>query len=186
MGTLTAELLISVDGWAGSDGLPGFFGYLGPDLEEWLAAKSATPYVAVMGRTTYEMLNGLPDDAKDAEYEKMINRETVVFSRTLTSLDWPNARISDDLSGEIQRLKKTSLVSLRTVGSPTLVRQLIDASLIDNLLLVTFPLFAGPAGREWAFADIASTDLELVDHKILDDRVLATTYRPTGNDIPRA
>ena len=49
MGTLTAELPISVDGWAGSDNLPGFFGYPGPELEALLSAESATPYVAVMG-----------------------------------------------------------------------------------------------------------------------------------------
>ncbi len=66
----------------------------------------------------------------------------------LTNLDWPTARVADDLRGEIQRLKETSSAPLRTVGSPTLVRQLIDASLVDNLLLVTFPLFPGPAGRE--------------------------------------
>lgn len=185
MGTLTAELFISVDGWAGSDNLPGYFGYLGPELEKWMSAKSASPFVAVMGRTTYEMLNGLPDEAKDAQYEKMVSRETVVFSRTLTSLDWPNARISDNLSGEIQRLKSESSVELRTVGSPSLVRQLLDASLVDNLLLATFPLFAGSAGREWAFTDMASADLELVGLETLDDRVLVTTYHPTGNDIPR-
>lgn len=28
--TLTVDIFLSVDGWAGSDGLPGYFGYLGP------------------------------------------------------------------------------------------------------------------------------------------------------------
>ena len=28
--SLVADLFISVDGYAGSDGLPGYFGYLGP------------------------------------------------------------------------------------------------------------------------------------------------------------
>lgn len=185
-GTLTAELLVSVDGWAGSDGLPGYFGYLGPELAEWMSTESAKPHIAVMGRVTYELLNELPEEAKDVEWEKMVHRETVVFSRTLSTVDWPNARISDDPVGEVRRLKEASQVPLRTVGSPTLVRQLIDASLVDELLLVTFPLLAGPPGREWAFADVASTDLELGDHQILDGRVLVTTYRPTGRDIPRA
>jgi hypothetical protein len=27
---LTVDIFLSVDGWAGSDGLPGYFGYLGP------------------------------------------------------------------------------------------------------------------------------------------------------------
>jgi hypothetical protein len=47
-------------------------------------------------------------------------------------------------------------------------------------------LFAGDAGREPAFADVASADLELVHHRVLDGRVLLVEYRPTGKDIPRA
>ena len=40
----------------------------------------------------------------------------------------------------------------------------------------------GDAGREPAFA--ASVDLELVDYRVLDGRVLLVEYRPTGRDIP--
>jgi hypothetical protein len=35
MSILTVDTFISVDGWAGSDGLPGYFGYLGPEVSEW-------------------------------------------------------------------------------------------------------------------------------------------------------
>lgn len=184
--TLTVELLISVDGWAGSDGLPGFFGYLGPELEEWMAAESAAPHLALMGRTTYELMSDLPDEAKDEEWEKMSRQDAVVFSRTLTTVDWPNARVADDLLEETKRLKDSSDVALRTVGSLTLVRQLLAAGLVDRLRLVTFPLVAGPDGREWAFTEITSADLELVEHRVLDDRVLVVAYHPTGDDIPRA
>jgi hypothetical protein len=51
---------------------------------------------------------------------------------------------------------------------------------VDRLRLMTFPLFAGPDGREPAFTDVASTDIELVDHQVLDGRVLLVEYRPTG------
>lgn len=50
---------------------------------------------------------------------------------------------------------------------------------------MTFPLIAGGAGRKWAFMEMASTDLELVDHRVLDGRVILLEYRPTGKDIPR-
>jgi hypothetical protein len=43
----------------GSDGLPGYFGYLGPELEEWITTERAAPQVVVMGRRTYEVLAGL-------------------------------------------------------------------------------------------------------------------------------
>jgi hypothetical protein len=32
--SLTVDISLAVDGWAGSDGLPGYFGYLGPEIEE--------------------------------------------------------------------------------------------------------------------------------------------------------
>ena len=44
---------------------------------------------------------------------------------------------------------------------------------------ITFPLFAGDAGRERAFANVASADLELVDHRVLDGRCSwSSTDRP--------
>jgi hypothetical protein len=40
--------------------------------------------------------------------------------------------------------------------------------------------------RELMRASMASADLELVDRRTLDGRVLLVEYRPTGKDIPRA
>lgn len=83
-------------------------------------------------------------------------------------------------------MKADSDVPLRTMGSLSLARQLTDGGLVDQLRLMTFPLIAGDSGREAAFANMASADLELVDHRTLDGRVLLVEYRPTGRDIPRA
>jgi dihydrofolate reductase len=177
---LTVDIFLSVDGWAGSDGLPGYFGYLGPELEEWITAELAAPQVVVMGRRTYEALAGYPDESRMTRLDK------VVFSRTLQQVVWPNTRIyGEDLVDEIRRMKAGSGVPLRTMGSLSLARQLIRAGLADRLRLMIFPLIAGTAGRDAFFADMASADLELVDHRTLDGRVLLVEYRPTGKDIPR-
>ena len=185
--TLTIDLFLSVDGWAGSDGLPGYFGYLGPDLEEWIATAMAVQHHVVMGRRTYELLAGMPDEARDEGGGQQAQLETVVFSRTLRQVVWPNARIcSRDVVDEIRRMKADGDVPLRTVGSLSVARQLMSANLVDRLRLMTFPLLAGDFGREAAFEGVASADLELVDHRALDGRVLLLEYRPTGRDIPRA
>ena len=34
--SVIVNFFVSVNGWAGSDGLPGYFGYLGPELQEWI------------------------------------------------------------------------------------------------------------------------------------------------------
>src|SRR3954447_14883805 len=187
--TLIVDIFLSVDGWAGSDGLPGYFGYLGPELEEWIAAEGAAPQLVVLGRRTYETLAGLPEEFRDVGWERLSRLDKVVFSRTLTPArtTWPNTRITDgDLAEEIRMLKDTSEVPLRTMGSLSLVRQLLSAGLVDRLRLMVFPLVAGPSGREAAFQDVLAADLELVDHRALDGRLLLVEYRPTGKDIPRA
>jgi dihydrofolate reductase len=185
--TLTVDLFVSVDGWAGSDGLPGYFGYLGPELEQWITTELAAPQCAVMGRRTYETLAGLPEQARDESWQRMSQLDKVVFSRTLRRAHWPNTRIcGTGLVDEIRRLKADSDVPLRTMGSLSLARQLTRAGLVDRLRLMTFPLIAGESGREAAFANMASADLELVDHRALDGRIVLLEYRPTGRDVPRA
>jgi dihydrofolate reductase len=186
--TVPIDLFVSVDGWAGSDGsLPGYFGYLGPDLEKWIAAERAAPQISIMGRRTYELFARLPEQHRDEGWEQTTQQQTVVFSRTLTRVDWSNARVcSDDPAQEIGRLKANSDVAMRTIGSPSVARQLVSAGIADRIRLMTFPLLAGDAGRELAFTNVASAELELLDHRVLDGRVVLIEYRPTGKDIPRA
>lgn len=185
MGTVTVDLFVSLDGWAGSDGLPGYFGYLGPELQRWIDDELAVPQVLLMGRRTYEVLAGLPEEARDASYAAMTASPKVVFSRTLGEATWSGTRVSDDLLGEVRALGAGGSPA-RTLGSLSLVRQLAAAGLVDRLRVLTFPLLAGDAGREAAFADLAPADLELLDHRVLDGRLVLTEYRPTGRDIPRA
>jgi dihydrofolate reductase len=184
---VTVDVFVSVDGWAGSDGLPGYFGYMGKDLEKWIKAEWAGPQIAIMGRRTYEMLAGLPAEARDEGWQRMAEVDKVVFSRTLQWASWSNTRIlAGDPVEEIRSMKADGDVPLRTTGSLSIARQLMNAGLVDRLRLMTFPLIAGDAGREPFFADVASADLELVGHRALDGRIVLTEYRPTGHDIPRA
>jgi dihydrofolate reductase len=181
------DIFVSVDGWAGSDGLPGYFGYLGPELQEWILDELAAPQLVVMGRRTYQALAGLPEEAHGKSWSRTAELDKVVFSRTLTHAAWPNTRICRrDLVDEVQDMKASGGLPVRTWGSLSLARQLITAGLVDRLRLMIFPLMAGPSGRDAAFADMAAADLELSGHRVLDGRVLLVEYRPTGNDIPRA
>lgn len=183
---LTVDLFISVDGWARGETSPGYFGYFGPELDKWITTELAGPQLVILGRRTYEALAGLPEEARDESSHRMTELDKVVFSTTLTTASWPKTRVcGDDLVAEVGRLKSESDVPLRTMGSLSVVRQLCDAGLVDRLRLMTFPLLVGASGREAAFADVASADLELADHQVLDGRVLLIEYRPTGRDIPK-
>lgn len=184
--TVTVDLFVSVDGWAGGEGLPGYFGYAGPQLQEWVAAQLDQPQVLVMGRRTYEMLADLPDEARDESWQQMSDHPKLVFTRTPTKAAWSNTRIGHDLVEEIRRARSENDVPMRTVGSLSVARQLLDAGLVDRLRLMTFPLLGGDVGREPAFQDVHSADLQLADQHVLDGRILLLEYQPTGKDIPRA
>lgn len=186
MQRLTVDVFLSVDGWAGSENSPGYFGYLGPELEEWITAESALPQTVVLGRRTYEALAALPEEARDASWHRLTELDKVVFSTTLETASWPNTRIRRDLIRDVTRLKSDGDLPIRTMGSLSVARQLLDAGLVERLRLMTFPLLVGRSGREPFFAGVSSADLEPVGHRALDDRVLLIEYRPTGGDIPRA
>lgn len=185
--TLTVDVFVSVDGFAGSDGLPGYFGYFGPELENWIAKQAASDHTALMGRRTYEVLAGLPVEHRDEFSDAMMQMPTIVFSRTLSKVDWPGARLHrGDAVEEVRRLKSTDDATLlRTTGSLSLARQLLDANLVDRLCLLTFPVLAGPAGREPLFTGVRSAEMQLIDTSVLDGRILLAEYRPTGRDVPR-
>lgn len=183
---VVVDVFVSVDGWAGSDNLPGYFGYFGPELEQWINAELAEPQVILLGRRTYEMFAKMPAEPVDGSSGTMVAADKIVFSRTLTSVDWPNTRVAGDAVRLVTELKQTGDRPMRTMGSLSLARQLLDAGLVDRLRLMTFPLLAGPAGREPLFAGVGSADLRLVDHRVLDGRIVLLEYAQTGNDIPRA
>jgi dihydrofolate reductase len=186
MSAVTVDIFVSLDGFAGSVGLPGYFGYLGPELEEWISATGDRDETLLMGRKTYAMLAGLPEEARDDGWRQMAETDKVVFSTTLTETSWPNTRIvADDLEGQVRAMKTDGDRDMRTVGSLSVARQLMAAGMVDRLRLMTFPLVAGDAGREPFFADMASADLELLDHRVLDGRLLLVEYALTGRDIPR-
>ncbi|WP_434316021.1 dihydrofolate reductase family protein [Leifsonia sp. P73] len=183
---LVVDVFVSVDGWAGGDRLPGFFGYFGDDLARWTTAERRVPETVIMGRRTYEAFLALPPAAWSADREPLMRQDKVVFSRTLQSVVWPNTRIGRDLATEIRDLKNAGQRRLRTWGSMSLAGQLLEAGLVDVLRLMRFPLIAGPSGRQSAFEGVPSVDLELIRTLVLDDRIVLEEYRPTGRDIPRA
>jgi hypothetical protein len=66
------------------DGLSGYFGCLGPELDEWITTELAAPQLVVTEQRTYEAVAGLPDEARDES--GMTQLYKVVFSRTMGSL----------------------------------------------------------------------------------------------------
>ena len=188
MRELIAEMLISLDGYAFGEGAPAYFGYPGPDLERRIDDNLAGPQVLLMGRKTYEMMWEIVRDRPDEGADRMDELPKVVFSKTLEGpLEWNNSRLAGgELVEEVRSLKAEGGDPLVTMGSVSVVKALMEAGLVDRLWLIVFPQILGETGREPLFAGYPDTGLELVETDVLDGRVVALEYRPTGKDVPRA
>jgi dihydrofolate reductase len=85
-----------------------------------------------------------------------------------------------DLFVSVDGCAKAGDTSLRTIGSLSLVSQLLGAGLVDRLRLLVFPLIAGETGQEPAFARLPDIGLDLMGQSVLDGRIVLSEYRPSG------
>lgn len=170
--SLTADLFITLDGYARGDRSPAYFGMLGPELAQWIEREMEEPQTVVMGRVTYETLARYDDGTG-----RLAKTPKIVVSRTLTEASWGTTEIvgSDDA---LIALKQQSGPPLRIVGSVSLVQRLLRARALDLLRLVVFPLVLGATGSEPTFANLPDLELELGATSVLDRRLVMLEYRP--------
>ena len=181
MPKVVCELITTVDGFARGQRSPAYYGYFGPDFEDWIKTNTATEHRTMIGRRTYEALNGLPHEVRDDGWNTMTNSVGWLFSRTLSESAWPGLEIvRDDVVSFVRELKSTDGPELRTLGSVSIVQQLLTAGLVDCLKLVVCPLILPRTGVEPVFKGLPDMGLELVSSRILDERVLLIEYRPAG------
>jgi len=88
--------------------------------------------------------------------------------------------VKADLVEEVRSLKARTGDPLRTIGSLSVVKALLEAGLVDRLMV--FPQILGETGREPIFAGLPDIDLELVSTNVLDGRLVALEYRPATAD----
>lgn len=180
MRELRVDMFGSVDAFAGPGPKPvAFWGYGGPELDEWIGAQLAEDHVMLMGANTYRQMakvveQGLAGPPRMAELPK------IVFSKTLTEpLTWSNTTlISEGIETAVPELKANpDGLPMRTIGSPSLVRSLFRLGLVDRVRMMVFPMIHGTAGEEPAFAEVPPVDLELIGSTVLDGRLVFLDYR---------
>lgn len=182
MRELTADLFVSMDGFASGVNEPPFFGYFGDDLSMWIKENLAKPQVLIMGRVTYAALAQFAIDSTDELNLRMTALPKIVFSSTLHEpLAWKNTRlIKTSMEQEIASLREQRGDPLRCIGSISFVRNMIRFQLVDRLRLMIFPLVLGTAGRESIYAGYEKTSFELIRSQILDSRLVLLEYRRPG------
>ena len=92
-----------------------------------------------------------------------------VLSRTLRTVEWPNASVLAGGVDAIASLKRERGRDIVLWGGPTVAAAAIEAELVDELHLVTHPVIAGRGKK--LFANVAAT------HRV---RHLSTATFPSG------
>lgn len=179
MRELIADLFVSLDGFASGVKEQPFFGYSGPGLGKWITKELARPQVLVMGRMTYEAMAKFTPSGTDEMSVRMTELPKLVFSSRLKEpLSWENTRVvKADLADEIRTLKKRAGDPLRSMGSVSLVKSMMELGVIDRLRLMVFPLILGSNGREPIYAGYERMGLELIESKQIDSRIVLLEYR---------
>ncbi len=119
MSTITADLFVSADGYAGGEGVGAYFGFGGPELAAWIAAELALPQVVLLGRHTYEVFARMSAQGTDQHPDRLTALPKVVVSRTLAEpLRWPNSRLlrtfpTDPLSANMSETPTAPEFSVR-------------------------------------------------------------------------
>jgi dihydrofolate reductase len=137
----------------------------------------------LFGRRTYEIFAGYWGVMTDSDHPiaaALNSRPKYVASTTLTDPQWAGTTVlSGDVAAAIGELKAQPEGELQVHGSGALVRWLLDNQLVDELILVTYPVVIGQGTRLFPDAgpDIA---LDLVDSRVTSEGLIIQVYRPAG------
>ena len=102
----------------------------------------------------------------------------LVASTTLESVDWQNSTlIEGDVAEALKGIKAQPGKNISITGSPTLVRSLLRAGVLDELRLLVHPIVVGHGKRLFGDED-QPIPLKLVEARTFTTGVQAMTYAP--------
>lgn len=198
MRKLTGAAFVSLDGVMQAPGGPtedptgGFdqggwvFGIGDDVIDPVLGRLFGAPYALLLGRRTYDIF---------AAYWPYVEGEMAGMGEALTAadkhvmthgnqpLDWANSYRLDDIAS-VRALKESDGPDLLIQGSSTLYPPLLAAGLIDELVLMTFPVVLGTGKR--LFGDGAPPGAwHLLEQQVGAKGVIVTRWAPVG-PVPTA
>jgi dihydrofolate reductase len=180
MSELLIDFITSLDGYAAAEGWPGWWGLQGPEYLGWLDQSPERDHTVLMGSTTYRLMAGFAASSEPGLTE-LTEASKVVFSSTLQApLTWANTRlVHEDPIAAVRAMKRDGSAPMRTIGSLTLCRSLLEAGLVDRFRVVVFPVITGATGRERIYDGYPDVSLEMVDSRTFDGRIQLLEYVPT-------
>lgn len=198
MRKLTGAAFISLDGVIQAPGGPtedptgsfdqgGWVFGIGDDvIDPVLTGLFGAPYALLLGRRTYDIF---------AAYWPYVEGEMAGMGEALTAadkhvvthgeqpLDWVNSHRLDGIDA-VRTLKESNGPDLLIQGSSTLYPPLLAAGLIDELVLMTFPVVLG-IGKRLFGDDTPPGAWQLLEKQVGAKGVIVTRWAPAG-PVPTA
>ena len=178
---------ISLDGViqsSGEDGFP-YADWSGPyrtpaGRDEILAAQGER-FDLLLGRRTYDIWSGYWPKAPSSPMADRLNAATKhVVTHRPESLEWgPFAAVGPDLVEDVRRIKSQDGPDLVLWGSSELTSPLLEHGLVDEVVLIVYPVLLGTGKRFFAEGTPARS-FELVGTKAMPSGLIVTTYRFAG------
>ena len=121
-------------------------------LKNYVTGLTNSADTFLMGRATGEgmavywpTVAGNPESSEEDKWmaDKLNNLPKVVFSRTITSINWTNVRVANDIVEEVKELKKEPGKDIIIYGGAGIVSSFIRENLIDEYHLFINPVIIG-------------------------------------------
>lgn len=183
MRKITAGLFISLDGVVEAPD-QWHFPYFNEEMGAAVGDQLGGADTMIFGRVTYESFAGAWPDREeageeDAGFAKQLgDARKLVASRQDLDFTWRNSeRIEGDLVGAVTALKNEPGGDIGMSGSISIVRQLLDAGLLDELHLLVHPIAVRKGMRLFDEGD-ATVPLKLLRSQTFDTGVVYLVYGP--------
>ena len=149
---------------------------------EALAARQEQGFDLLLGRRTYDLWAGFWPKVTTGPFAAGLNAATkYVATHRPDSLGWgPVGDLGSDIMDGVRRIKSQDGPDLIVWGSSTLTPVLLEQGLVDEVVLLVYPVLLGPGKR--CFSDRADPrELALVSSTATPTGVLVNTYRHVGS-----
>jgi dihydrofolate reductase len=160
-------------------------GWTGPyrtpaGLQAFMEAQGSN-FDLLLGRRTYDIWSGFWPKAGNSPIANGLNAAMkYVATHRPESLEWgPVGDLGADIIEGIRRVKSTDGPDLIVCGSSTLTSVLLDQGLVDEVVLLVYPVLLG-RGKRFFSDNVDPRELALVSTKATPTGVLINTYRHVG------
>ena len=191
MRKLTGAVFQSLDGVMQAPGGPEEDRSGGFELGGWLAGiydeefgeeldrLFSGPFDLLLGRRTYDIFAAYWPYNQDNPVGAAFQRAgKYVLTHSSEPLKWDNSHRVESIDA-LAALKQAEGPDLIVQGSSTLYPQLLEARLIDRLVLMTFPLTLGQGKRLFG-EDTPARTMRMARHRVSAAGTIIATYEPAG------